>query len=312
MKDRFRVGEIINVPNQPPAEKDIIINWGQWSDPLVSIICHSYNHEKFIEDALKGFLCQITDFPYEIIIRDDFSVDDTVKIIEQYVARYPRLIKPIYETSNTYSKGISPQKTTFPRALGEYIAFCEGDDYWLGSNKLQKQIDAMKFDSKIAVSYHSSVVINNGYVCLGYKDRARDLDPDELVRKPYGICNASKVYRNIPEFKDGSFPKGDSTLCVFVAKYGGCKYIPDCGPAVYRQHAGGVWSMVDGEVQRRITLNSFINMYSIVLGTGNKNWINSRRRELLHELISYDIFYSLYLILRLTAGRLWRSVRFKA
>ena len=77
------------------------------NEVLVSIGCITYNHEKYIEDCLKGFLCQRTDFPFEILIHDDASTDGTADIIRSYAKKYPDIIKPIYQTENQYSKKVS-------------------------------------------------------------------------------------------------------------------------------------------------------------------------------------------------------------
>mgnify|MGYP001097425295 CR=1 FL=1 len=72
--------------------------------PLVSICCITYNHEKFIEDAIEGFLMQKTDFPIEIIIHDDASTDGTREIIDRYKEQHPGLIRTIYQKENQYSQ----------------------------------------------------------------------------------------------------------------------------------------------------------------------------------------------------------------
>ena len=74
--------------------------------PLVSISCITYNHGPYIRKTLESFLAQKTDFPYEILIHDDASTDDTREILKEYEARYPELIRPIYQVENQYSKGI--------------------------------------------------------------------------------------------------------------------------------------------------------------------------------------------------------------
>ena len=91
------------------SEKEILKLWkGDLNHPLVSIICTTYNHQPFIEDALNGFLIQETDFPFEIIVHDDASTDNTGKIIRKYEMLYPKIVKPIYQTENQFSKGNNP------------------------------------------------------------------------------------------------------------------------------------------------------------------------------------------------------------
>lgn len=113
--------------------------------PLVSINCITYNHCKYIRDAIEGFLMQRTNFPVEILIHDDASTDGTAEIIREYEKQYPNIIRPLYEEENQWVKGRRGSMVfNFPRALGKYIAFCEGDDYWTDPYKLQKQVDFLE------------------------------------------------------------------------------------------------------------------------------------------------------------------------
>lgn len=122
---------------------------------MVSICCLAYNHEKYIRKALDGFVNQITNFKYEILIHDDCSTDNTVKIIKEYEKKYPKLIKPIYQNENQFSKGVRVSFTyQYPRAKGKYIALCEGDDYWTDCNKLQLQFDAMEKNKNCTLCTH--------------------------------------------------------------------------------------------------------------------------------------------------------------
>lgn len=112
--------------------------------PIVSVITLVYNHAPFLEDYFQGILAQKTTFPFEVIINDDASTDASAEIIHKYEMLYPHIFKPIYHSENQYSKGVgfwNIMKPMFDKAQGKYIAFCEGDDYWIDSNKLQKQFD---------------------------------------------------------------------------------------------------------------------------------------------------------------------------
>ena len=74
--------------------------------PLVSVYCAAYNHERYIKDALEGFVSQKTDFPFEVFVHDDASTDSTARIIREYAERFPSLIVPILQEENQCSKGI--------------------------------------------------------------------------------------------------------------------------------------------------------------------------------------------------------------
>lgn len=112
--------------------------------PLVSVCVITYNHEEYIRQCLDSILMQNVNFPYEILIHDDASPDGTADIIREYEAKYPGVIKPIYQTENQYSQGKSVEKFNLERARGKYLAFCEGDDYWTDPGKLQKQVDYLE------------------------------------------------------------------------------------------------------------------------------------------------------------------------
>ena len=111
----------------------------------MTIICATYNHEKYISDAIEGFLKQKTSFPVKILIHDDASTDRTTDIVSEYGKKYPEMIHCILQKENQYSK---PNDILFnilvPLVHTEYIAICEGDDYWIDEYKLQKQIDYLE------------------------------------------------------------------------------------------------------------------------------------------------------------------------
>jgi glycosyltransferase involved in cell wall biosynthesis len=100
---------------------------------------------------------QKTDFPFEIIIHDDASTDATADIIREYERKYPDIIRPIYQTENQYSKGQNAVLFTFKAAKGNYIALCEGDDYWIDPLKLQKQITEMEKHPECYMSFHPGI-----------------------------------------------------------------------------------------------------------------------------------------------------------
>ncbi|MGI6078575.1 MAG: glycosyltransferase family 2 protein [Fastidiosipilaceae bacterium] len=146
---------------------------GNKSVPLVSISVITYNHEKYIRQCLDGILMQKVNFPYEILVHDDASPDGTADIIREYEAKYPGIIKPIYQTENQYSQGKPVSKFNFDRARGKYLAFCEGDDYWTDPGKLQKQVDFLERHPEYIATAHRVKAINEHGEILdisGYTD----------------------------------------------------------------------------------------------------------------------------------------------
>ena len=123
--------------------------------PLVSISCITYNHASYIKECIDGFLMQKTNFNFEVLIHDDHSTDGTEEIIKEYAKQYPDIIKPLFEKENQYSLGkpIGSAVWNLPRARGEYIAICEGDDYWIDPYKLQKQVDFLESHPDYGMCY---------------------------------------------------------------------------------------------------------------------------------------------------------------
>lgn len=130
-------------------------------EPQISIICNTYNQEKYIADALESFLMQRVNVPFEILVHDDASTDGTADVIREYEKKYPDIIKPIYQTQNQWNLDVSVTASIqIPRAKGKYIAFCEGDDYWTAPDKLQIQYDYMESHKECSACCHAYSMVN--------------------------------------------------------------------------------------------------------------------------------------------------------
>jgi glycosyltransferase involved in cell wall biosynthesis len=114
---------------------------------LVSVWMTTYNHEKYISDAIEGVVNQKTSFPFELVIGEDKSSDKTREICLRYKELYPDIIKLIINPTNIGL--ISNYNETLQECNGKYIAYCDGDDYWTDLNKLQKQVDFLEADKSI-------------------------------------------------------------------------------------------------------------------------------------------------------------------
>ena len=217
---------------------------------MVSIICNAYNHEDYIEDALKSFLMQKTDFAYEILIHDDASTDKTADIIRKYESKYPNIIKPIYQTENQYSKDNSSVSwIQYERVKGKYIALCEGDDYWTDPLKLQKQVDALEAHPEIDICAHGAVKVNaKTKEAIDYvmpKSEKTVIPIEEIISGGGGyIMTSSLIFRsslnnNIPEFRKKM--QVDYSVQIHGSLRGGMLYLNEC-MSVYRYLTKGSWS----------------------------------------------------------------------
>ncbi len=219
--------------------------------PLVSICCLTYNHSAYIRAALDGFLGQRTSFPYEVLIHDDASTDGTADIIREYEKRYPDVIKPVLQTENRYSQGITNISGTynFPRAQGRYIAMCEGDDYWTDPGKLQRQADFMEANPDCSLVFHSAKVEVESRALTERMMRPyrseRRLSPEEVIDKVSGYPTASLMFRTdlvkkLPAYYVNA-PIADIPLQLMAAAAGWAYYM-DRPMCVYRLGGASSWT----------------------------------------------------------------------
>lgn len=134
---------------------------------MVSVYCLAYNHGRFIREALEGFVMQQTTFDYEVFVHDDCSTDDTAEVIREYAARYPGIIKPIFQKENQHSQGVNIfLSVLLPRMTGRYIAICEGDDCWTDPLKLQKQVTFLEEHPEYVAVFANVDVVDENNVRL--------------------------------------------------------------------------------------------------------------------------------------------------
>ncbi len=138
---RGRPIELIEDINKIPCE-EISAPEILSAQPLVSVQMITYNHEKYIEEAINGVVNQQCKFPFELLIGEDCSTDRTREICLEYQKKYPHIIRVLFSQENVGASQNSRRVTL--RTRGKYLAFCEGDDYWTDMNKLQMQVDVLE------------------------------------------------------------------------------------------------------------------------------------------------------------------------
>lgn len=214
---------------------------------LVSVCCLTYNHASYIRQCLDGCLMQKTNFSIEILIHDDASTDGTQDIIREYEARYPEIIKPIYQKENQYSKGVKVDLIyNFSRAKGKYIALCEGDDYWTDPLKLQKQVDFLETHPDYVMCSHFWMELyqesGNMTACVRVESktyRLYNLIDEEWLFQPLTVVFRTSA---LDLSYLGKFQVlRDTVLFYALLKKGWGFYLPDV-MGVYRLHQAGVWT----------------------------------------------------------------------
>ena len=229
-------------------QDDIVRNWPKnWDVPVVSIQCITFNQEAYIAQALDSFLMQETTFPFQVVVHDDASTDNTANIIREYEAKYPLIIKPIYETENQFSKHDgSLSRIINPCLKGEFVAFCEGDDYWIEPSKLQKQVDFLKSNSDYSMCFHRARLKyeKDGLTCRLKCDdiENREYAPKEMLER-WIVPTASIVMRRkcLDYAIKGSkrMLSGDIFIVLRCGALGKIRGMSDC-MSVYRVQENGV------------------------------------------------------------------------
>lgn len=196
----------------------------------VAIVCITYNHQEYISDALDSFLNQITDFEFQVIIHDDASTDNTSEIIKEYKEKYPNKIFPIIQLENQFSKGIAGNKYRFKQINNlidsEYVAICEGDDYWIDNYKLQKQVYFLDNNRTYSASTHRVRVfddIEQRFIRKEGWNKER-IKTEEFILYGAGIVPTSSIvvrskYFKLPPF-GAKYQFGDYQFQIYVSLNG--------------------------------------------------------------------------------------------
>lgn len=211
----------------------------------LSVCMITYNHELYVKKAIESVFAQETNFEIELVVGDDASTDNTASIINSLKPPPHVKLKVMLRPENL---GMLKNFTsTLQRCTGQYIALLEGDDYWIDSKKLQRQVDFLEKNPDFSMCYHP-VKIDSGISELKESEIESDRDVSDIYDLARGnfmhTCSVvfrSRLFGDFPvEFYKSSV--GDYFLHMLNAQYGKIKKIPD-SMAVYRVHEGGVWSM---------------------------------------------------------------------
>lgn len=127
--------------------------------PLVSICTTTYNRGKYIGQAIESCMMQKTNFPFEMIISDNCSTDNTLEVIEVYIQKYPDKIT-LLKADKNYGLMVNYIKS-IESGTGKYIADCDGDDYWTDEYKLQKQVDFLEANPDFVMCFTNNTLLNS-------------------------------------------------------------------------------------------------------------------------------------------------------
>lgn len=219
------------------------------SKPKVSVITITYNHEKYIEQTLKSIVSQESNFDFEVIVADDRSTDKTADIIRELAANNPS-IKPILRNKNIGAH--ENFKDAITQAKGEYIALCEGDDYWTDNSKLQQQVDFLDKHKDYGLCFHPvRVFFEKGEKKdTVFPDRSNNFTVEKLLRENF-IQTNSVMYRAAKDYSGLAVDvmPYDWYLHLFHTQFGKIGFI-DQVMSAYRRHEDGMWWNVHNDIEQ--------------------------------------------------------------
>lgn len=260
-------------------------------DIKLSVCITTYNHEKYIAQAIDSVLMQRTNFNYEIIIGEDDSTDNTRAIVKEYKNRYPDKIRLFLNNRKNviYINGRPTGRWNFinvlKQAKGRYIALCDGDDYWTDPNKLQKQTDFMDNHPECAICFHNVTVFDEDgkHKPLTHRpENPKEIFTLEDLLSGNFIHTCSVIFRRglFREFPQWFYEckMGDWPFHILNAHHGDIGYIDEV-MAVYRAQSTGVWSSKN-QMENKID--------SICAANKIKPALNCRHKKILdHTIIQW-------------------------
>ncbi|WP_179004942.1 glycosyltransferase family 2 protein [Winogradskyella forsetii] len=255
--------------------------------PMVSVCVITYNQESYIQQCLESILGQKTDFDVEIVIGEDCSSDKTATRIEK-LAETNESINLLVNNTNL---GVLPNFIrTLGACKGKYIAFCEGDDYWIDENKLQKQVDFLDEHPKYGgvstnnrwffenENTYKNSILNEGEISFETLSESNQINSQTILFK-------KELIKELDWMK--TLKIGDWPLHLLVTSQQPYYRLPEI-TTVYRVHSGGVHSLLKEEIKLRNRLEVLIAVLEHVeLTNERKELLNESIRNTLKKLISH-------------------------
>jgi glycosyltransferase involved in cell wall biosynthesis len=219
------------------------------TSPKISVLIVTYNHEKFVRQAIESVLMQKTAFEFEVIIADDYSQDATPTIAREYASAHPNVrILPTdahLGITRNYQRG-------FANCRGEYVAILEGDDYWISPVKLSSVALYLDQHPESVLCFHRLIRHDEvsdqtvAFPAFEPRNEYRNFTARQLASENFiGGFSTCMYRRNIIASLDPGIWKlkvREWPFNVVVAQHGLIGYVPEI-MSVYRAHLNGIWSL---------------------------------------------------------------------
>lgn len=274
-------------------------------DPVVSVCVQTFNQAPYIAQCLDSILKQDTTFKFEILLGDDSSTDGTTEICKNYVSRYPNKIRLFQHQKennirvNGNFTGLFNSIFNFYSAKGKYLAYCDGDDYWTDSTKLQKQVNFLESNQEYILSYHNALFVDK----LGnpihdenfIEKTCRDFSSEELQKAIVQPVISTWCFRNIIEnipIELTETLNADNFWLSLLGAHGKGKFLADILPSHYRIHKKGIWSLLEKEKQAHSKRKTYSNLSSYHFRNSNPElgkYFRNRSKDYTKMLIMYNL-----------------------
>lgn len=216
--------------------------------PKVSVAMITYNHVRYIVQAVESVLAQVTDFPFEIVLGDDLSTDGTRELVKDLAAKHPGRIRLLLHEKNLGHCGKFNLVATIRNCDGEYVALLEGDDFWNDPKKLQRQVDYLDAHPEYSGSAHEVWALKpdgKTYRYARHYPAEVRLDLGDIFAHGFPLTS-SMVYRRtvFGDFPDWFYEMqmGDWPLAVLCMEVAPFAYLRGEPASTYRLHDASYWN----------------------------------------------------------------------
>jgi glycosyltransferase involved in cell wall biosynthesis len=250
----------------------------------VSVLLQTYNHEKWVSQAIESVLIQETNFDFELVILEDCSTDSTRDIVIDYQRRYPEHIRLFLSEENRGDN--KALVTAWQTSPSQYIAWLDGDDYWTSPQKLKKQADFLDAHPDCAICFHNVTMLyeDGGQSFWWYPKHSiagkKFFTLEDLWEGNF-IPGCSPMFRKgliteFPEWLYSEIPSIDWAFYILMAQHGKIGYIDEL-MGVYRRHREGIWSSINTTQQVERVIEFYRNM---------DHRLNFRYKDTINTMIS--------------------------
>lgn len=259
---------------------------------LLTVCIITFNHESYIDAALQSVLNQKVNTDFKIIIADDCSKDKTIEKIKTYKNSYPEKIELILRNKTIGAAQNWMELISLPNT--KYIAYLEGDDYWIDEFKLQKQLDFLEKNNSYSMCFTNSIIIDDKNNTIDEnavpEEFKRNLTHEDILENNYSIYSGTGMYKNASIVKPfsniyNSVKNGDYLFYSELTLNGAAAYL-DFTTSAYRLHNTGIWNQNNEISKQWIMYSTFKKMYKVFTNKSQRIALKNNLKKI-HQNLSW-------------------------